>query len=137
MECPGATVAFWGPHCLRILTVDYTFNHDILLDKLEHFGIRDTEFFFFNYLMNRKQFVQIGDTESTTNAIKTAVPQGSILSPLIFTIYINDMPIASKYFAFIMYADDTTLVYTIKPQDFNNPQQLAAKIKKEIKLINN
>ena len=47
------------------------------------------------------------------------------------------MPIASKYFAFIMYADDTTLIFTIKPRDFNNPQQLAAKINKEIKLIIN
>ena len=47
------------------------------------------------------------------------------------------MPIASKYFAFIMYADDTILIFTIKPRDFNNPQQLAAKINKEIKLINN
>ena len=47
------------------------------------------------------------------------------------------MPIASKYVAFIMYADDTTLIYTIKPQDFNSPQQLAAKINKEMKLLNN
>ena len=54
--------------------------------------------------------------------------EGSILGPLIFIIYINDMHIASKYFAFIMYADDTTLLHTIKPQDFNNPQQLAAEI---------
>ena len=43
------------------------------------------------------------------------------------------MYIASKYFAFIMYADDTSLMYTIKPQDFNNPQQLAAQINKENK----
>ena len=41
------------------------------------------------------------------------------------------MPIASNYFAFIMYADDTTLMYTIKPQYFNKPEQLAAKINKE------
>ena len=47
------------------------------------------------------------------------------------------MSIASKYFTFRMYADDTTLMYTIKPRDFNNPQQLAAKINKEIQLINN
>ena len=45
------------------------------------------------------------------------------------------MPIASKFFAFIMYADDTTLLYTIKPQDFINPQQLAAKIKKTRKQL--
>ena len=115
-----------------------TLNHDILLDKLEHYGIRDTELFFFlNYLLNRKQFVQIGDTKLTTNDIQPGVPQGSILGPLLFIIYINDMLIASKYFAFVMDADDTTLMFTIKPQDFNNPQQLAAKINKEIKLINN
>ena len=88
--------------------------------------------------MNRKQFVQIGDIKSKTNdIIKTGVPQGSIFGPLLFIIYIYDMPIASKCFAFIMYADDTALMYTITPQDFNNPQQLAATINKEIKLINN
>ena len=86
--------------------------------------------------MNRKQFVQIGDTKSTTNDIKTGVPQESILGPLLFIIYINDMSIASKYFAFILYADDTTLMFTIQPKDFNNPQHLASKINKEIKLIN-
>ena len=47
------------------------------------------------------------------------------------------MPIASTYFAFIIYADDTSLMYIIKQQDFNNPQQLATKINKEIKLITN
>ena len=47
------------------------------------------------------------------------------------------MPIASTYFAFITYANVTTLMYIIKQQDFNNPQQLAAKINKEIKLITN
>ena len=115
-----------------------TLIHDILLDNLEHYGIRNTELLFFkNYLLSRKQFVQVGDTKSTTKDIKTGVPQGSILGPLLFIIYINDMPIASKYFAFIMYADDTILIFTIKPRDFNNPQQLAAKINKEIKLINN
>ena len=76
-----------------------TLNHDILLDKLEHYGIRHTELLFFkNYLLNRKQFVQIGDTKSTTNDIKTGVPQGSILGPLLFITYINDIPIANKYF---------------------------------------
>ena len=44
------------------------------------------------------------------------------------------MPIVSKYSAFIYYTDDTALVYTIKQQDFNNPQQLAAKIIKAIQL---
>ena len=47
------------------------------------------------------------------------------------------MPIASTYFVFIIYADDTTLMYIIKQQDFNNPQQLATKINKEITLITN
>ena len=92
-----------------------TLNHDILLEKLEHYVIRDTELLFFqNYLLNRKQFVQIGDTKSTTNDIKTGVPQASILGPFLFIIYIIDMPIASKYFAFIMYADDTTLMYRLQ-----------------------
>ena len=115
-----------------------TLDHTILLDKLEYYGIQNIELTFFKkYLLNRKQFVQMGDIKSSTQEIKTGVPQGSILGPLLFVIYINDMSFATKYFEFIMYADDTTLMCSITPQEFNNLQQLAAKINKELKLINN
>ena len=58
---------------------------------------------------NRQQYVEIENTKSTTETITTGVPQGSILGPLLFLIYINDLALASTKFSPIMYADDTTL----------------------------
>ena len=63
-------------------------------------------------LKNRKQFVQLEGYKSDMKAICNVVPQGSILGPLIFLVYINNFPNASKVFNFLMYADDTTL-YTV------------------------
>ena len=62
-----------------------------------------------SYLTNREQFVELNDTASKTLPIVTGVPQGSILGPLLFLIYINDFPLSSNFFKFIVYADDTTL----------------------------
>ena len=88
-----------------------TIDHDILLHKLSHYGIKDTTLSWFkSYLSNRTQFVQYKDIASTELTITTGVPQGSILGPLLFIIYINDISKVTNKFQFTIYADDTTLI---------------------------
>ena len=88
-------------------------DHSILLRKLDHYGIRGQALNWFkSYLTNRKQFVSIGSSKSSTNQILYGVPQGSILGPLLFIIYINDLPQISDIAKFIMYADDANIFLT-------------------------
>ena len=87
-----------------------TLNHDILLHKLSFYGIRGTALnWFSSYLSNRYQFVEYLNCKSTKLPITTGVLQGSILGPLLFNIYMNDISQASSVFDFLLYADDTTL----------------------------
>ena len=88
-----------------------TLNHEILLTKLRHCGILSKQLDFFqSYLDNRREFVDFNDTVATTAHISTGVPQGSILGPLLFIIYINNMPLASNLLKLIIYGDDTTII---------------------------
>ena len=90
-----------------------TVNHEILLRKLEHYGIRGiTNDWFKSYLSNRKQFVQINNTKSELSNIDHGVPQGSVLGPLLFLVYINDLHNAIHYSTTRHFADDTNLLYT-------------------------
>ena len=87
-------------------------NHVILLKKLQKVGVQNTELNWFkNYLENRKQFVFLNGVTSSSLNVTTGVPQGSILGPLLFLVYINDLPGASSLITFL-FADDTTLLYS-------------------------
>ena len=92
-----------------------TVKHDILLSKLEYYGIRGTPLMWFkSYLQNRQQYTDIDGTLSDIDYIKFGVPQGSILGPLLFLIYINDIVHSSDILKFFLFADDTTIYYSTK-----------------------
>ena len=88
-----------------------TVDHDILLKKLEHYGIRGiANDWFKSYLKNRKQFVSILGFDSDLANVSFGVPQGSVLGPLLFLVYINDLHQAIKYCTTRHFADDTNLL---------------------------
>ena len=90
-----------------------TLNHQILFTKLEHYGIRDVALQWTkSYFSCRRQFVQIIQTCSSTHTIKCGVPQGSILGPLFFILYRNDLPRASKLTEPLLFADDTSIFFS-------------------------
>ena len=89
-----------------------TVNHTILLQKLSHYGIRGISLLWFqSYLTGRQQYVSINNHSSQLGGITCGVPQGSVLGPLLFLIYINDLPNVSKVLSFFLYADDTNVYY--------------------------
>ena len=88
-----------------------TVDHSILLSKLCHYGIRGlTNEWFESYLANRKQFVSINGFVSSTSSIASGVPQGYVLGPLLFLLYINDLHVAIKHCTFLHFADNTNLL---------------------------
>ena len=82
----------------------------MLLKKLQYYGLRDTTLYWFkSYLSDRTQYVEYDGVASAKKLIETGVPQDSILGPLLFVIYMNDIQTVSEHLNFILYADDTTL----------------------------
>lgn len=86
-------------------------SHDILLQKMQHYGIKGLSLKWFqSYLLHRQQFTVYNSHNSSFGNINTGVPQGSILGPLLFLIYINDIVNSCHECDCILYADDTSLL---------------------------
>ena len=108
-----------------------TVNHSLLLDKLTFFDIRGTPLNWMNsYLNSRLQYVQINNLKSQMLPIKCGVPQGSILGPLLFLIYKNDIFSCSKYLSFILFADDSNIFFQHK-----NICELIEIVNRELSLV--
>ena len=106
-----------------------TVNHNILLSKLAHYGIRGSmNNWFKSYLSGRKQFVSVNGFDSEMLDMKHGVPQGSVLGPLLFLLYINDLHNSIKYSKTYHFADDTNLLITGK-----NFYKLQSNLNKDLK----
>ena len=93
-------------------TIDHV-DHDILLYKLECHGFRGIVLNWFkSYLNNRRQFVPYQACDSEYENIKCGIPQGSILGPVLFILYVNDITSATSLFEIILFAGDITLLYS-------------------------
>ena len=109
-----------------------TINHEILLKKLEFYGIRGIAHqWFSSYLSNRLQTVTVNGVTSNSVNISCGVPQGSVLGPILFLLYINDFHHCSKVFDFHLFADDTNLFCKHK-----NLTSLQATINNELSNVN-
>ena len=101
--------------CVGVVYVDLkkafdTVDHEILLHDLGHYDIRGQELMWLkSYLPDRRQFTRLNGIDSRIHMIKVGVPRGSCLGPLLFLIYINDLPKILNYASVFMYADDTSV----------------------------
>ena len=116
---------------LNFLKAFDTVNHDILHSKLYTYGIHGTPFKWFeSYLCNHTQLVKIDEIESSMETITCGVPQGSTLGPLLFLLYINDLPNSSEKLSLRIFADDTNIFFT-----GSNPNEVEFTMNQEIKLV--
>ena len=108
-------------------------NHKVLLHKLEHLGLSERSLRLFrSYLAHRQQSVSINGELSEPHTITLSVPQGSILGPLLFNVYINSLPNAVKETRMILYADDAVLFC-----DASTRQELQIALEREFTEISN
>ena len=108
-----------------------TLDHNILIQKMEHLGIKGPVIkLFTSYLSNRKQTVRLNNNYSNTKEVLLGVPQGSILGPILFLIYINDLVNVSDILKFVLYADDTNILLSDK-----SPITLIEKLNSELEKV--
>ena len=97
-----------------------TVNHNILLNKLEKYGIRSNMHqLFCSYLNNRKQYTECNSVKSDSKTVLCGVPQGSTLGPLLLSLYANDLPLHTKFYVYL-FAHDTVLM--MKDKNISNLQ---------------
>ena len=105
--------------------------HDILFHKLEHYGVRGmTLRWVQSYLSHRQQMLVINNTRTDLSRVPVGVAQGSILGPIMFLLYINDIINCSSAARFIVFADGTTVLYELNSSnvDFNSLNEEIGKI---------
>lgn len=90
-------------------------DHDILLSKLSHYGVRGCSLQWFrSYLSGRFQYTELNNVSSSFHLISSGVPQGSVLGPLLYLLYVNDIFNVTSRAKCVLYADDTALLLSGK-----------------------
>ena len=108
-----------------------TVNHEILLSKLEQYGIRGIVLAWFkSYLSGRYQYVSMHGVNSNLLNVSCGVPQGSVPGPLLFLIFINDLPNARKKLKFYLFGDDTNIYF-----EFQTLGKPCKKVNTELKYV--
>ena len=112
--------------------------HSVLIEKLRSMGLKASAInWISSYLKDRNQFVKVGNLSSDKMYLTCGVPQGSILGPLLFIVYVNDIPAVIKHCKTWQYADDTQLVHSYNPKNINAQTKVSQNINIDLESINN